>query len=278
MRLQGKALATVQWSDLEALIEGQVSESLTLDYKEKLPEPTDAGKKEFLRDASAMANASGGTLLYGVEEGRDENGDHNSTPVALPGCAPERKASVALWLEQVLRSGLDPRLGRFSVQLIEDPAGTGYVVAVGVPASLLSPHAVILQTKLPFYRRIGTAKHDMTTGDLRQLFLERGDWLEQSQALRQERLDLFRSDRAVGPLQKLERQAALLLHVLPLGRLDQWLDLSAHADDLYRVFASTQQVWKTTFNFDGLLCYDGLNDPVEHYVPEPVNDFETLGS
>ena len=68
MNLQGKSLELVGWNDLVLLVEGQVRESPVLDYKGALPASTDAGKKELMADVSAMANSSGGVILYGIPE------------------------------------------------------------------------------------------------------------------------------------------------------------------------------------------------------------------
>ncbi|MEW6737390.1 MAG: ATP-binding protein, partial [Acidobacteriota bacterium] len=47
---------------IEELIANGVAESKTLDYKEKLPSGNNEGRREFLADISAFANASGGDI------------------------------------------------------------------------------------------------------------------------------------------------------------------------------------------------------------------------
>jgi len=39
-----------------------------LDYKRDVPGESDQDKKEFLADISSFANATGGDLIYGVDE------------------------------------------------------------------------------------------------------------------------------------------------------------------------------------------------------------------
>ena len=50
------------------LYDGQVPEGKTIDYKVELPGTSDAARKDFLVDLSSFANASGGHIVYGMEE------------------------------------------------------------------------------------------------------------------------------------------------------------------------------------------------------------------
>ena len=63
-----KNLTDIRTEDIEALIANAASESTTLEFKRDLPGGTDDAKREFLADISALANTSGGDLLYGIEE------------------------------------------------------------------------------------------------------------------------------------------------------------------------------------------------------------------
>src|SRR5258708_28643064 len=63
-----KSLESIQESDLQALVDNQVTERKTTEYKEALPGNADGDKKEFLADVSSFANASGGDLIYGIKE------------------------------------------------------------------------------------------------------------------------------------------------------------------------------------------------------------------
>jgi len=67
-------------SFLQSLVDSKQPEWKKLDYKQKLPfshkvvgkkitiDFTDIAKKEFLKDVSSFANASGGVLLYGIKD------------------------------------------------------------------------------------------------------------------------------------------------------------------------------------------------------------------
>jgi predicted HTH transcriptional regulator len=83
-------LEAITYDDINHLVSSGYREDQNLDYKEQLPDldgkkPDDARKK-LLIDVAAFANAGGGDILFGVEEGRS-NGQPNGIPVALPGIA-----------------------------------------------------------------------------------------------------------------------------------------------------------------------------------------------
>lgn len=72
-------------ADIESLIESEVPESLTLDYKQQLPGDQKEEKREFLHDVAAMANSSGGDLIYGIVERRTEDDKATGFPDRLMG-------------------------------------------------------------------------------------------------------------------------------------------------------------------------------------------------
>ena len=188
MRLQGKLLQDVTWEDLQALVDNQVPESPGLEYKEAIAGWSDAEKKELLADISALANTSGGVVLFGVSEKKDEQGKNTDLPEALVGMTGPNPAEVQRRLEQVIRSGLDPPLGRFLIRPFPIPAKDAYVLAVGVPASLQAPHAVAFATTMPFWRRAGSIKYSLRTHELRQVFLERERWEVEAEGFRFDRV------------------------------------------------------------------------------------------
>ena len=68
MPLSNKPLESLEKSDLQSLVENQVPEGKTIDYKQALPGKSDSDKREFLADVSSFANAVGGNLIYGIKE------------------------------------------------------------------------------------------------------------------------------------------------------------------------------------------------------------------
>jgi predicted HTH transcriptional regulator len=65
-----KPLEQIREDDLQLIL--GVTESRELEFKEKLGK-SDQDVKEFLKDVSAMANATGGDLIYGIVQDVDNS-------------------------------------------------------------------------------------------------------------------------------------------------------------------------------------------------------------
>ncbi|MDO8502758.1 MAG: ATP-binding protein [Gemmatimonadaceae bacterium] len=85
MRLRGKFVGDIEPGELQHLVENGVGESRQLDYKLELPGSSSGEKKEFLADATALANTAGGVIIYGVLELKDTNGQNTGLPATIPG-------------------------------------------------------------------------------------------------------------------------------------------------------------------------------------------------
>jgi hypothetical protein len=114
-------------ADLEALQSNQVIESSSLEYKASLSiENTDPRKAEISKDVSAMANANGGQIVYGMTEK-----DH--LPAGLDnGISP--KPFDGLWFEQVIQQNIRPAIEGLKIIPIPSGTGTNYF-GINVPAS-----------------------------------------------------------------------------------------------------------------------------------------------
>ena len=82
--------------DVNALIAAGVEESTTLEYKSDINTTSDKWKGEMSKDVSAMANANGGTIIYGVKEFDEEDKRHipsHITPIDTTKVSKETIAS-----------------------------------------------------------------------------------------------------------------------------------------------------------------------------------------
>ncbi|MHC5825146.1 MAG: AlbA family DNA-binding domain-containing protein, partial [Nostoc sp.] len=77
-----KQFDLINKNDIDALIYNGVAETRTLEYKEKLSGNSDDDKKEFLADISSFANASGGDIIYGIQEQRSSDNKTTGIPEA----------------------------------------------------------------------------------------------------------------------------------------------------------------------------------------------------
>lgn len=85
--------------ELQSLVSNQVMESSSLEYK-AAPAVAQVNKDEIARDVSAMANADGGQIIYGMAEA-------NHLPTGLD-TGIDQKLFDGLWFEQVIQQNTKP--------------------------------------------------------------------------------------------------------------------------------------------------------------------------
>ena len=121
----------VNETDLKRLIEDQIKESLTLDYKASPAlGKTDKQRDELCKDVTAFANSAGGQIVVGVEENK-----HVPTKVddgADPTITKE-------WVEQVIDSRIQPRIEGLIITPIQLAKGLGFVITIP-QAKSRAPH------------------------------------------------------------------------------------------------------------------------------------------
>jgi predicted HTH transcriptional regulator len=154
-----KPIDSLTIEDLRALVANGVSEGRSLEYKEELPGGSSGDRKEFLADVSAFANTSGGWLLYGISEERDDAGKPTGVPREMRGVQGNQDAEM-LRLDSIARDGIEPRIHglRWRAIPLTDSA---FVLVCWVPKSLHSPHMVwfekceVLEGRERKYQSIG---------------------------------------------------------------------------------------------------------------------------
>jgi hypothetical protein len=121
--------------DLLSFIRNQVQESVSLDFKQSAAlGKTDAKKNEISKDVSAMANAQGGILIYGMVEK-----DHIPTNLDS---GVDCNLITKEWFESVIKSRIAPVIEQLAIKPIPLSVATGmvaYAVEVG-QATSRAPH------------------------------------------------------------------------------------------------------------------------------------------
>jgi hypothetical protein len=173
-----------------------------LEFKRDLPGGGDDAKREFLADVSALANTSGGDLLYGVEE-------DNGCASTITGIAPDDVDAEILRLENILNSGLEPRI-RHSHLVIQCPTGT--VLLFRIEKSWNAPHRVIFKGYDKFFARTGTGKYPLDVQQLRRAFVENSSVAERIRNFRTDRLANIIAGSTPVPT---ARGSKLVIHLLP---------------------------------------------------------------
>lgn len=260
MSLGDKPLDLLDESEIRRLLEDGVQESKVIDYKRRLPGPSDLEKREFLRDVTSFANASGGHLVYGVAE-------ENGVPVRIPGLPGIDPDEAILRLDSMVQTGITPRIPGISIRAVP-LRGKRFVIVVRIPKSWASPH-MITKGSSKFYSRNSAGKYPLDVFEIRTAFNVFGATAERMKSFRAEALGRIiagETPAAVGPGPK------MALAVVPLGAFEPAVgfDVSSIVQ-MYRSGKGTLPLPMTglfsgwRYNFDGLLTYDDRGSYVQVY-------------
>ena len=146
-------------ADLLAWIATGTEEGQTVEYKRAASIGTDSDRKaEIAKDVSAMANSAGGLLFYGVSE--EKHLPTGIDPIVDPKMTKE-------WLEQVINTGIHPRIIDLSIHPVRVVAPTvGSVYVVEIPEGTTAHQAV--ERKL-YYRRFNFESQAMHDREIRDV-------------------------------------------------------------------------------------------------------------
>lgn len=114
--------------DLKKLIDNQIEESTTLEYKSSFAMQKSSWRDELAKDVSAMANSNGGTIFYGIREKEGNNG-HAIPDKLIP---IENSEMSKDRLSQLLSSNIQPVIEGIEITYIPFDEHSGFYV-VSVP-------------------------------------------------------------------------------------------------------------------------------------------------
>jgi hypothetical protein len=273
----GKNIEEVTEDDLLTLIANSVAEKKILDYKKELPfghkildyekelpfgynsktrktEWDEKKKVKFAKDVSSFANASGGILVYGID---DEQTGVAKTILGLP-ITKEDVETIENAMVWVLRAKVKPPVEHISGQPVPvtvDSKGK-IVYVLEIPKSWRAPHGVAFNGGDGGYtfwaRSNAMGKYPLDVGELREAF-------NLSQTIT-ERIRSFRTDR-IAKINAGETPASVhedhkvILHLIPLNSFDpaKRHDLTTlEGDNALQPF-SRLSADKLLYNVDGLV-------------------------
>lgn len=257
MEIRSKPFERIVEDDVRALVTGGVFEDRTLEFKSRLNLDGDQQRAEFLKDLSAFANASGGTIVYGIEEGSGDNQGRavNATGLRL---SPEETHQL---IENLLRDGVDPRIPSVLHKAVR-ASGDSYFYVVRVAGSALAPHMVMLPPlRYRFFQRLNTSVSTMSASQISELVLRARSAMDRAEALVAKRQKLLQ-ERGMGRMvQTAEGSARVaasqaILHVVPLFPLENPWNLGipeAHQRlQEVKAFGATSPYSEPRFTAEGL--------------------------
>jgi hypothetical protein len=237
---------------IEGLIDSEVPENPTLDYKQQLPSGQSEEKREFLYDVAAMANSAGGDLIFGIVERRDENDKATGIPECLLGARFANPQEEEIRLSSYIYDSIAPKLIGAVVRSVRCEDGDAMVVRV--PVSRSKPLMVTMGGVDRFYKRTGTVSHKMSWDEIRRAFADQGELREAIAAWRAHRVDLIEQRR--GPI-LLSDEVVMLFHVIPADAFtpgaftEVWRVPEGEKKDVYVPNGNYYQ----RYNADGFLCH-----------------------
>ena len=106
-----KPIQQIVLADLQAMV-GVVRESKTIEFKSEMPGRRDSDTVPFLAGISSLANTVGGDFILGVVA-------NDGLAESVPGMELSSLDAEQQRLEQLLASGVEPRLPRVDIHPVE---------------------------------------------------------------------------------------------------------------------------------------------------------------
>lgn len=239
--------------DLEFLIENEILESKTLDYKQEITLNTNNDKKEFLADVSSFANTSGGDIIFGIKE-------KDGLPCELLGLdvAKEDIDSKILQIEDLIRQGIEPRIPNIEIKFIE-VGEQKHCLIIRIGKSWISPHWVSLKGHKKFYGRSNNGKYPLDIDELRNAFILSESLIDNIKQFRTDRIFKIIGDETPVLMGK---GAKIAVHLIPLSAFSnrEHLDIKIMKTKAKNVSPLYCGGWNYRINFDGFLLYSQSND------------------
>ncbi len=231
-------------TDLKELIDASVPEGLRIEYKRETYGNSDSEKREALKDISAFANSHGGHLIIGVT-------DNNGVATSLSGIDGCDIDAEILRLEQLIRTGIEPRILSIRIMPILLKSGT-HVIVIRVPHSWNLPHRVCAQNSNRFWIRNSCGVHEASMEELRNLFTLTSDVFDKIRNFRIDRIKMITEERWQRPL---FNNGRLILHIVPLSAFSSHEKIELeNASATHKMFSPIGSMGMTPrFNFDGFI-------------------------
>ncbi len=222
MTILGKKPSELNLSDIDRIIESQIPESKTLDYKAELKIDKGDDRKEFLADISALINTEGGVLIFGLKELKDSNGQNSGIPEEKIPIQIDNLDKLIQQIEDLIQNNLEPRVNNLNINPIEVEAKK-YILVIATQKTFGLPHMVTYKATNKFYKRRNSGKYLVDVYELQSSFIRSLENREQAERFRQSRVNIVRN---LEFLPKLDIVGSYFLHVIPINSFDYDIDFT----------------------------------------------------
>jgi len=244
----------LNWDDvgeenLQYLIDNQILEQKTLEYKLILLGNSDGDKKEFLADVSSFANTNGGIIIYGIRE------DESHIPVELIGLDINSDDEQRR-LESIIRDGIEPRIPNIAIKIIDLNNGNKSLL-IRIPKSWLSPHMVTFKGTSKFYLRASNGKYQMDIGEIRTAFTHSDSQIQQIKNFVQNRISEIYSNN---PQLQMDNYPKLVVHIVPISSFETSICENFNRLSEIVLLPMCSGGANRGYNADGLITYSRYQD------------------
>jgi len=245
-----KKFEDVTINDVKELVDNLVLESRTIEYKKELILNNDQEKREFLADISSFANASGGDLIFGVTENRDDG-----TPKEVEGLEISNLDEEIRKIESIIRDGVSPRIPLINIKSLH-VSDTRMVILVRVQKSWISPHRVVFKGWDKFFSRNSKGKYPLDVSELRIAFNLSETITDRIRKFREERIsNLVANETPV----VFDNNPKIVMHIVPISAFNasNIIDMGILKEKAKRLSPIYSSGWNHRINFDGFIIYSG---------------------
>lgn len=245
---------------IKRLIENQVQESKSLDYKRDLNISKDKDKKEFLFDISAMYNTDGGCFVFGIDELKDNNGQNTGKPNEILGIEIDNFDKLTQQIEDIVKNSSEPSISTLILNEID--IDDKKVLVIGVPKGLGLPSMVTFNQTNKFYKRRNSGKFAVDVYELNQMFMQNQILTEKANEFRSSRLEKV-LNKEIMP--NLKTDTSFFIHIIPYSFLDNKTINLSFAKEKYNLKMKplNSYGWDNMFNIDGYASFSTTSDRKE---------------
>lgn len=257
MYILGIRADKLQNADIKRLVENQIQESSSLDYKKELAISKDKDKKEFLFDVSAMYNTDGGCLVFGIEEEKDQNNQNTGKPKEITGIEIQNSDKLIQQIEDIVKNCTEPSINQLIINELEIEGQT--VLILGIPKGLGLPSMVTYNQTNKFYKRRNSGKYAVDVYELNNMFMQNQVLKEKASDFRKKRIKTVLNQES---LPNLVVDNSFFVHIIPFSFLDNHIvDFSkAEKDNILDMRPIGTTGWDKMYNIDGYATFTTSSD------------------
>lgn len=157
------------YADIENLIATQAAETPSLEFKDGASLSRGGNREsELVKDVTAMANAAGGRIVYGIAEGRSPSGESIATAIAPV----TDIATTSDWIHQLIAANTSPPLADFNVVSISCPTPNETQRIVVIDVNMAATAHQSTRSHI-YYQRIGASARPMLDFQVRDVMARR---------------------------------------------------------------------------------------------------------